>query len=195
MFALQVKSQVYAKFHIDAEVIFSAPLHQVFNLLCIWTHHCLWYVTLLLLHYLTAGVFCWAITHQQSKQGGSVGTQSKPVLRVMEEETAVNSDNLRFVGQEVQDPVLQCGTRSRRGGVLHQGLWNDGLMAEEKSRKSFCPPDGWELCGPLMPVLPVGILLGVHSDIYVTYMLMHMCHQVLDVGHDHWGLGPSLWST
>lgn len=71
-----------------------------------------------------------------NRRGLSTQLTGESVLRMMEEEMVlvVDPDSLWSVGQEVQDPVPQCGAQSKGGEPLLQGLWDDGAESEGKVR-------------------------------------------------------------
>ena len=109
-----------------AEVVFSAPLHQVLYLLSVFgliivrdaSEYC---CVVCELHYMTAGVSRRAVLRQQSEQEGA---QHTALGRASAEDDGagddvVDPDSLRSVGQQVQDPVPQYGTQSKRGDLLH----------------------------------------------------------------------------
>jgi len=119
--------------HIDAEVAFSAPLHQVFHLLSAFghiivrdaSHYC---CVIRKLHNMTVGV-----CEQEGAQHTALGRASTEGDGGGD--GVVDPNSLRSVGQEVQDPVPQCGTHREESFCTKvRGMMV--LKAEEKSRKS-----------------------------------------------------------
>ncbi len=89
------------------------------------------------LHYMAARVSRRAVIHQQSEQEGA---QHTALWRASAEgdgggDGVVDPDSLRSISQEVQDPVPQCGTQTKGGKLLYQGLWDDGIKRRGEIQK------------------------------------------------------------
>ncbi len=41
----------------------------------------------------------------------------------------MDPDSLRYIDQEIQDPVPQCRTQTKGGELLYQCLWDDGIKS------------------------------------------------------------------
>ncbi len=129
--------------HIDAEVVSSAPLHQVFHLLSVFrliivgdaSHYC---CVIRKLHYMAARVSRRAVICQQSEQEGA---QHTALWRASAEgdgggDGVVDPDSLRSIGQEIQNPVPSVGLSPREESFCTRVCGMMVLKAEEKSRKS-----------------------------------------------------------
>ncbi len=129
--------------HIDAEVVPSAPLHQVFHLLSVFrliivgdaSHYC---CVIRKLHYMAARVSRRAVIRQQSEQEGA---QHTALWRASAEgdgggDGVVDPDSLRSIGQEIQNPVPSVGLSPREESFCTRVCGMMVLKAEEKSRKS-----------------------------------------------------------
>ncbi|MEQ2276298.1 hypothetical protein XENORESO_017224 [Xenotaenia resolanae] len=100
----EIHHNLLSLLHIDAEVVFSAPLHQVLHLLSVFglitirysSHYC---CVVCKLHYMTAGMSRRAVIRQQSEQEGA---QHTALGQASAEGGGVNSvvdpDSLRSVG-------------------------------------------------------------------------------------------------
>ncbi len=108
----EVHHHLLGLLHIDAEVVPSAPLHQVFHLLSVFrliivsdaSHYC---CVIRKLHYMAARVSRRAVIRQQSEQEGA---QHTALWRASAEgdgggDGVVDPDSLRSIGQEIQNPV------------------------------------------------------------------------------------------
>ncbi len=132
----EVHHHLLGLLHIDAEVVPSAPLHQVFHLLSVFrliivsdaSHYC---CVIRKLHYMAARVSRRAVIRQQSEQERA---QHTALWRASAEgdgggDGVVDPDSLRSIGQEIQNPVPQCRSQAKGGELLYQGLWDDGIKS------------------------------------------------------------------
>ncbi len=132
----EVHHHLLGLLHIDAEVVPSAPLHQVFHLLSVFrliivsdaSHYC---CVIRKLHYMAARVSRRAVIRQQSEQEGA---QHTALWRSSAEgdgggDGVVDPDSLRSIGQKIQNPVPQCRSQAKGGELLYQGLWDDGIKS------------------------------------------------------------------
>lgn len=104
---------------VDAEVVNTAPLHQVIHLLSVIglivvgvaSHY---FCVVRKLEDVTAGVSRKQLYISRVNRRPCV----EPVLRVMGEDGVVVPHGLRSVGQEAQDPIPQCGAQSKGEELL-----------------------------------------------------------------------------
>ncbi len=198
----EVHHHLLGLLYIDAEVVTSAPLHQMFHLLSVFrliivndaSHYC---CVVRKLHYMAAGVSRRAVIRQQSEQEGA---QHTALWWASAEgdgggDGIVDPDSLRSISQEVQDPVPQCGTQTKGGELLHQDLWDDGIegrweVQEEQTNIGVsalqvgegCMNHWWD--GIIRgAIFLVGILVGVHSDVDGIFNVGH--DQPLEALHDY----------